>query len=70
MTEEKQIFEECKYWYYSEQKQTEVVVSICKDEEGENVSIYDKYGRMEPALQDIPILIDMLKRLLHCKIAN
>ena len=73
MTEEikeKQIYEERRYWYYSEQKQTEIVVSISKDEEGENISIYDKYGRLEPALQDVPFLISMLQRLLHCEIAN
>lgn len=57
------IFEEQKLWFYSEQKQTEIVVSVCNDEEGKNISIYDKHGIVEPALQDIPRLIELLKRL-------
>lgn len=65
MSEE--VFEECKFWYYSEQKQTGITVSISQREKGSpNISICDKHGKIEPALQDVPVLIEMLERLLNC----
>ena len=67
MTED-EILKTPKYWYYSKQRQTGIMVSIIQGEKGDlNVSIRDKYGKIEPAFQDVPVLIEMLKRLLRVK---
>lgn len=65
MTEEINIFEKCKYWYYSDKRETGIMVSMGKEEDGTPIaSICDKYGKIKPALQDIPFLIEMLERLI------
>lgn len=71
MTEEINIFEEHRYWYYSEFKKMEISVSTYKSDEGEIVAIYDKHERLELAIQDVPELITALGLLYEgelCKL--
>ena len=63
------IFEERTLSYYSEQKQTGIIVSISQEADGvPSIKIRDKYGRIEPDLQDIPVLINMLVRISHSEL--
>lgn len=66
MEEEIEIFKEKKFWYYSKQRQTGIMVSMSqKEKEAPKISICDNCQKIELALQDVPVLIEMLKRLLH-----
>ena len=63
MNNRKQIFEE-RIFYYSKQRQTGIMASITRDEDGAYITIVDDCGKIKPSLQDVPVLIEMLKRLL------
>ena len=69
MNNRKQIFEERKYLYFNEKKQTGIIASIVQDENGVCIVICDKYGKIQPSLKDIPVLIKMLKRLLKSRLS-
>ena len=50
---------EHKYWYYNEQRQTGLLVSVYQKNEETKVSISNKF-----AIQDIPVLIGILNKIL------
>lgn len=50
---------ERKYWYYNEQRQTGLMVSVFQKNEGTKISISDEF-----VVQDIPILIGILNKIL------